>query len=437
MIINEGKKAVEGIDSSSEEFKKINIEVQNNITAAQEQGAKDREQIMKNEVDKRTKEFGNMASSMEFTMLKEQQDLAKLYEKGLISREDYEKESLNIAKKYENQVLQMQKASIEGMLNSLNLPDDVKKELLKQLEDVNKKITQNSIEMSENTRKAWDENLGKIAERLSMFGDAASQLSSVLSSLFQNRIDQIDIEIEKIDEEKEAQLDALDEIEISEDEREERKEAIEKKAEKQRKLLEKKKRDEQRKQAIIDRTNALIQIAVDTAVGVIHLWRDPGGLIGYALMSVLGALSVAKTHAVANQPLPKYAKGTEDHPGGPAIVGDGGKKELVITPRGEYFITPAMPTLIDIPAHSEILPDFSKAIASLATAPRLETDITSFYNYTRLENKIEELGDRLERSLEKNRSNFSVNLDRNGVWKTYDEHKGNTTYINERLNLRR
>lgn len=437
MIINEGKKAVEGIDSSSEEFKKINIEVQNNITAAQEQGAKDREQIMKNEVDKRTKEFGNMASSMEFTMLKEQQDLAKLYEKGLISREDYEKESLNIAKKYENQVLQIQKASIEGMLNSLNLPDDVKKELLKQLEDVNKKITQNSIEMSENTRKAWDENLGKIAERLSMFGDAASQLSSVLSSLFQNRIDQIDIEIEKIDEEKEAQLDALDEIEISEDEREERKEAIEKKAEKQRKLLEKKKRDEQRKQAIIDRTNALIQIAVDTAVGMIHLWRDPGGPIGYALMSVLGALSVAKTLAVANQPLPKYAKGTEDHPGGPAIVGDGGKKELVITPRGEYFITPAMPTLIDIPAHSEILPDFSKAIASLATAPRLETDITSFYNYTRLENKIEELGDRLERSLEKNRSNFSVNLDRNGVWKTYDEHKGNTTYINERLNLRR
>lgn len=437
MIINEGKKAVEGLDSSSEEFKIINADVQNNITAIQEQGTKDREKIMKSEVDKRTKGFGDMASSMELSMLKEQQDLAKLYEKGLISREDYENESLNITKKYENQVLQMQKASIEGMLNSLNLPDDVKKELLKQLEDVNKKITQSSIEMSENTRAAWEKNLAKIADRLSKFGDMAGQLSNVLSSFFQNRIDQMDIEIEKIDEEKEAQLESIDEMQISEEEKEARKEVLEKKAEKQKEQLEKRKKKEQRKQAIVQRTNDIIQSEISTALGIMATAADLGFPAAIPWIAALSALGAIQTATIAAQPLPRYAKGTENHPGGPAIVGDAGKKELVITPRGEYFITPDMPTVMDIPAHSEILPDFSKAITSLATAPRIDTDITSFYNYTRLENKIEELGDRLERSLEKNRSNFSVNLDKNGVWKTYDEHKGNTTYINERLNLRR
>lgn len=439
IIINEGKKAVIGLDSTSEEFKKINLEVQNNITATNAQGVKDREQIMKSEVDKRTKGLETIASSMELSMLKEQQDLAKLYEKGLISREDYERRSLEITRKYENNVLEIQRSNIEQMLNSLNLPEEVKKGLLKDLENINKKIAQSSIQASEDVVTNWEDGLSRISDRFAAFGDVANQISGTLSSFFQNRIDEIEIEIEKIDEEKEAQLAALDEMTLSEEEREKRKEVIEKRAEKQKEQLEKKKKKEQRKQAIIERTNNLIQAAVNTSLAVINALQTKPTPLGIALASIVGTMGTIQTAFIASQPIPQYAKGTQNHPGGPAIVGDAGKKELVITPKKEYFVTPAKPTLLDIPAHSIVLPDFSEITTSLVTAPYLESNTinSEFYNYSRLENKIEELGDRLERSLEKNRPNLNISLDKNGLWKSYDEHKGNTTYINERLNLRR
>ncbi len=390
--------------------------------------------------------FGVAQNELQQNFQKEQLELARQYADGILKREDYEEAKLKLAEKYHRQELQQQ-INYLNKIAALDLPADkalaAKEKLARAEADLAKWEADQEIEQIERVGEARKKDEGdwaaKWEKRLAQISQISNVIGSTFSQIYENRIQNIDNEIEKIDEEKEAQLEALDEMEISEDEREERKEAIEKKAEKQRKLLEKKKRDEQRKQAIIDRTNAMIQIAVDTAVGMIHLWRDPGGLAGIALMSVLGALSAAQMIAVAAQPLPKYAKGTEDHPGGPAIVGDGGKKEVIITPEGEYYITPNTPTVINIPAHSEILPDFSKAITSLATAPRLDTDITnqSFYGYVSLKNEIKELGDRLERSLEKNRSNFSVSLDKNGVWKAYDEHKGNTTYINERLNLRR
>ena len=47
-----------------------------------------------------------------------------------------------------------------------------------------------------------------------------------------------------------------------------------------------------------------------------------------------------------------------DHPGGLAIVGDGGKKEGIVTNNG-LFITPDKPTLVDLPAHAQVIPDLS------------------------------------------------------------------------------
>jgi murein DD-endopeptidase MepM/ murein hydrolase activator NlpD/phage-related protein len=44
--------------------------------------------------------------------------------------------------------------------------------------------------------------------------------------------------------------------------------------------------------------------------------------------------------------LPRYAKGTGGHPGGPAIVGDGGKSEYVHLPNGRGFLSPDSDTLI-------------------------------------------------------------------------------------------
>ncbi|WP_446662949.1 transglycosylase SLT domain-containing protein [Geobacillus sp. CCR] len=69
---------------------------------------------------------------------------------------------------------------------------------------------------------------------------------------------------------------------------------------------------------------------------------------------VLGKIGV-KTRIPKWEP-PKYAKGTRHHPGGFAIVGDGGGPELIRTPSGQVGLSPNRSTLTYLPKGTEVLP---------------------------------------------------------------------------------
>ncbi|MEK5068109.1 hypothetical protein [Sporosarcina sp. FSL K6-1508] len=51
----------------------------------------------------------------------------------------------------------------------------------------------------------------------------------------------------------------------------------------------------------------------------------------------------------------KYAKGTNFHPGGPAIVGDGGGPELIRYPGGGLSLSPGVDTLMNLPKGTSVL----------------------------------------------------------------------------------
>lgn len=87
-------------------------------------------------------------------------------------------------------------------------------------------------------------------------------------------------------------------------------------------------------------------------------YATAGPIAGAVFAAIVAALGAAQVAIIAAQPIPKYAKGTKDHPGGLAIVGDGGKKEGIVTNNG-LFITPDKPTLVDLPAHAQVIPDLS------------------------------------------------------------------------------
>ncbi len=73
--------------------------------------------------------------------------------------------------------------------------------------------------------------------------------------------------------------------------------------------LDAKKAEIENKQAKRQKAMAISQIMIDTAVGMIRLWKDPGGLLGIALMSVLGTLSAAQLAIIAATPLPGAESG--------------------------------------------------------------------------------------------------------------------------------
>ena len=54
--------------------------------------------------------------------------------------------------------------------------------------------------------------------------------------------------------------------------------------------------------------------------------------------------------------IPEYATGVESHQGGLAVVGDGGRSELVEMPDGSRYITPNTDTLVDLPKGTRVTP---------------------------------------------------------------------------------
>jgi len=118
-----------------------------------------------------------------------------------------------------------------------------------------------------------------------------------------------------------------------------------------------------RKKAIVDKAQALFDIAIATAIGIMgalgSLTPNP------ILAAAIGIAGAAQAVIVATKPLPQYKMGLKnaqtDHEG---MVADAGR-EIVNYPDGTKVLYES-PTIIDIPTGTSILPN-SKTEAELRT----------------------------------------------------------------------
>ena len=182
--------------------------------------------------------------------------------------------------------------------------------------------------------------------------DYANAITDIASGIFDGKIQEIDAEIEatrlKYDEmyilaEGDAKQTKLLRIQEAED--------LAK--------LEKKKRKLQRQKAIFEKANAIIQIALNTAIAVSRVMAQTG-VISPALIPIIVGLGALQTAAVLAQPLPKFAKGGVMSHDGLAVVGDGGKQEVIRTPDGKVSLTPSTDTVVNLQKGTEIFSSVDK-----------------------------------------------------------------------------
>lgn len=378
---------------------------------------------------------------LQINQTKELIALAERYNQGEISTEEYEKERLNITKKYEKEIFDVQMSIL--MEIAKNLPEEERLKAFQEIElkrlEFAKKMADEEVSTNKNKNdkiKAQEEELKNARKQL--LNDTYSAMKSITNSMFERRIQNIDSEIEKIEEQKNAEIEAITQSGLSNEEMEARKMAIEARAAAQTDRLEKQKKKTQKQQAITQKATALMEVAVDTAKGVAKAVAESPLTFGMPWSAFVAATGALQAAVIAAQPIPKYAKGTEDHPGGLAIVGDGGQKEVAILPDGGCYVTPSIPTLVDLPKGTEVLPSVNEALMSITKAPRLDTSMPT--STDRIEKRIESLEGAMKdvvKAIEKNRSQISVTLDQNGTWKVYDQKKGLDEYLNKNLRIQR
>lgn len=362
------------------------------------------EASVKHQLEEKQQEYATLAIAYSQNMQKEIDDELERYRKGIISKEQYEKNKAEITQKY---ALQEAKRAIDLLKEQIEisgLSDEEKfkiKETLAKAEidlankvrDAKKKARD---EETEDEKKYWEEleaslqhleyvgnnavdGLGtlfsglmslitkvvrdgklEIEDLLGSISAISEGLTSIMVGMYDQQIEKIEEQQEKNEEAGEEEIERIEELAesgvISTEEAEARKRAAEQATADKNKELEKQKADLEQKQAKWQKANSIIQTTIATSQAIMKALAEAGPFAGPILAAVIGAMGAAQVAIIASQPIPKYAKGTDNHPGGLAIVGDGGRQEVIETDNGAY-ITPSVPTLVGIPKRAKVIPN--------------------------------------------------------------------------------
>lgn len=359
---------------------------------------------VKNKLEEKQREYATLAIVSSQNMQKEIDDELERYRQGIISKEQYEKNKAEITQKYA--LLEAQRAidllkeqiEISGLSDEekfkikealakaeINLSNKVRetkeKNRDKETEDEKKywaeleaslqhleNVSNNAVDglgtlfsglMSLITKVVRDGKLG-IEDLLGSISAISEGLTSIMVGMYDQQIEKIEEQQEKNEEageeEKERIEDLVESGVITKEEGEARKRAADKATADKNKELEKQKAELEQRQAKWQKANSIVQTTIATSLAIMQAFAQAGPIAGAVLAAVIGAMGAAQVAIIAAQPIPKYAKGTDNHPGGLAIVGDGGRQEVIETDNGAY-ITPAVPTLVDIPKRARVIPN--------------------------------------------------------------------------------
>lgn len=362
------------------------------------------------------KEYAMRADKLNNAMLEETLELKRQYAEQLqaagdnmgkreVLEAEFTRRMEQITYDYAVKTAQDQIEMFEKILQTEELSAEKRYEIEQRLNEAKLALQETyvdrSIKLTEHQDTATQKWLKKNEQMIDSFAQAAADMLNGVTELVSAIYDG---QIQKIEEEQEAaQASADKEIErieslvereiISVEEGEARKRAAEALSAKKQEELEKKKQALKIKQAKWDKANSIAQATISTALAVLNALKTQPFWLGIAMAAVAGAMGAAQIATIAAQPIPAYKDGTPYHHGGPALVGDGGRREVVLY-RGSAWLTPDTPTLMDIPKGAEVLPSMDKYLATLPELlpePKVEMKSPKAYDDKRMLREVSEL----------------------------------------------
>lgn len=316
----------------------------------------------------------------------------------------FDEEQAKLSEDYAVQTARNSVAMLEDVLKTENLSAEERKnyeaELAKAKGALETAMADQAIaeidRVNQADAAAKEKRLQNAQQWMQVASDSLNAINDLVSTIYDAKISKVEEEQEANQEAAEAEQERISDLVekkvITEEEGEARKRAAEAKTAKKNEELEKKKAKLKRDQAIWDKANNIAQCTMQTALAIMNAWSTAPWPINIAMAAVAGAIGAMQLATIIATPLPKYAKGTKSHKGGPAVVGDGGEPELV-TFGGKSWITPDTPTIVDLPAGAAVIPHINGVDESLVSIPTSANDsktpVVINNDYSRLEAKMD------------------------------------------------
>lgn len=263
------------------------------------------------------------------------------------AREEHERRILAIQKKYALEAIQLQIDSLQSTLNDNDAKDASEQISAEKRADIVAKLEQFKREASDLTTESYAENAKitveqqqELNEKLIDLGLSLKEaLTDLTNAIFDARISNIDAEIERNNEYYDGEIEKAGE-------NERQKKLLEIERDKKNAELEKKRKKEAYKAAVFNKVMALAEIAINTAIAISKVTAQAGVAAPFLIPGII-AMGVIQAATVLATPLPKYKHGRKDGPDEFAVVGDGGRREVVSDPDGSNpEVTPNKPTVM-------------------------------------------------------------------------------------------
>lgn len=186
------------------------------------------------------------------------------------------------------------------------------------------------------TREQFEKEEQEKLKALDFYNDKAIEsaylTASINSSITQRRIQEIDAEIEAINRRTETEIKAIEKSGLTAEKKEAAVAAAKGKAEAKITELENDRRKRQQRAAQFEKAITITQIIASTALAIVKQLAATPLPAGAGFVAAIAAAGALQLGAAIAAPIPQYEEGTQGkpHKGGPAVLFEGNKPELVV-----------------------------------------------------------------------------------------------------------
>lgn len=364
------------IEAANTRIKTAEEKTAGDLVAIQKKGANERLEIISSSNDKFIEAqkdlFIKLSTNEEFLYLNEIEALKTSLENKEMTRREYNKRLTELQKKQHIAFLQAEKEFIEKVLANESLTPENRAKYEEKLKNI--------IAAMAKGEKAPDlkNKKGRPTDRLAKLfvPEDFPEMEQYLEEFYNRTIDLANRAADAIIEAKNRQFDAenarLDEqsrkIEANyleqsrlidatvkdENDRYNQQQKLLAQTQAQEATIEQQKREVAKRQAAAQKTAAAAAIIQNTAVAIAAALKYTVGAAPIiALIAASGAIQLA---AALNTPIPAYKEGTDNHRGGKFYAGDGGEKELIVSPNKAPYWSKNVTTMYDEPKGTKVIP---------------------------------------------------------------------------------
>lgn len=334
----------------------------------------DRPQKVLNDVERFNKE---RIDALQETVYIQERILDQQYDHEVAALELSEKEKFDIALKYQEKRIALAQQQNKKIFEIIGLNAGLKKadENLKSLAftgDKTAKMLSSVFKFTGSTQADIDNYVEAITKMSASFKQLGKEVTGGIFDILVNSVEReknaVQDLIDKIDVQKEAQIALVNRTITDTAVKADKIAIIEADAAAKHEALDRRQRQLDQKKAAYEKQRQIAEIIGNTAAAVTSaLGAKPWSAANIALAAVIGAIGAVQVARIIATPIPRYREGTGKgtHPGGPAIVGDGGRAEGLLFPDGTVMKTASSETMMDLPEGTQVFSDWNKMFKGL------------------------------------------------------------------------